>query len=153
MEDTVIICDGGLGEVVVEKLDCVGEDKGFGGGVDNVEATIVVESRSNVKAIAAAEGPGLACAGFVVDEDWAANGANGSGVEVEGVVVIFPGGHIGGEGGLTKEVEGEFRLREQLVPKEVGEGAGEAGEDAEEVGFEGSNGTFGGVAAMDVRRY
>ena len=43
---------------------------------------------------------------------------------------------------MTKEVEGEFRLGKQLVPKEVGEGTGEAGEDAEEVDFEGSGGTL-----------
>ena len=127
MEDAVLVRDGGLGEVVVTKLDCVGEDKGFDEGVDGVEATVVVECSSDLETIAASEGPGLACAGFVVDENWAADGANGSGVKVEEAVVIFPGGHFGGGGGLTKEVEGEFCLGKQLVPKEVGEGAGGRG--------------------------
>ena len=53
-----------------------------------------------------------------------------------------------------KEIEGEFGLREKLlVPKEVGEGFGEAGEDAEEVDFEGLDGTLDGVAAMDAGRH
>ena len=52
---------------------------------------------------------------------------------------------------MTKEVEGEFCLGKKLVPKEVGEGAREASEDAEEVGFEGSNGALGSVTTMDIR--
>ena len=54
---------------------------------------------------------------------------------------------------MTKEIEGKFSLGEKLVPKEVWEGAGETGEDAEEVGLEGSDGALGGIAAMDVRRH
>ena len=54
---------------------------------------------------------------------------------------------------MVKEVEGEFRLGKKLVPKEVGEGAGEAGKDAEEVGFEGLDGELGDVATMDVWRH
>ena len=41
MEGVVLVRDGGLGEVVMAKFDCVGEDKGFGGGVDDMEATVV----------------------------------------------------------------------------------------------------------------
>ena len=41
----------------------------------------------------------------------------------------------------------------KLVPKKVGEGDGETGEDAEEVGFKGLDGALGGVAVMDARRY
>ena len=54
---------------------------------------------------------------------------------------------------MTKEIEGEFGLGEKFAPKEVGEGDGEIGEDAEEVGFGGSDGVLGGVATMDVRRH
>ena len=131
MEDAVFISDGWLGEVVVAEFDRVKEEKSFGGGVDDVEAAVVIEGGSNVEAIAAVKGPGLACAGFVVDEDWAANGADGSGVKVDGSVVGFPGGHFRGQGGLAKEVEGEFCLGKKLVPKEVGGGFGETGKDAE----------------------
>ena len=44
-------------------------------------------------------------------------------------------------------------MGEKLVPKEVWEGAGEASKDAEAVGFEGSDGSLGGIAAMDIRRH
>ena len=83
MEDAFLVCDGGLGEVVVAELDCVGKDRGFGGGVDDVEATVVIEGWSDVEAIATMEGPGRASAMFVVDEVWAANGTNGRGIEIE----------------------------------------------------------------------
>ena len=87
MKDGVFVSDPVLGEVVVMKFGRVREEKGFGGGVDDVEAAVVIEGRSDVEAISAAEGPGLACAGFVVYEDRSANGADGSGVKVEGAVV------------------------------------------------------------------
>ena len=96
MEDVFFVSDSGLGEVVVVEFDRVREDKGFGGGVDNVEAAVVIEGGSDVEAIAATEGPGRACAGFVVDEDWAADEANGSDVKVEGGVVVFPSRHFRG---------------------------------------------------------
>ena len=91
MEDTVSISDSGLCEVVV-------------GGVNNVEATVVLEGRSDVEAIVAAEGPGITRARFVVDNDRVSDGADGSVVEVEGAVIVFPGGHFRAEGGLSKEI-------------------------------------------------
>ena len=102
MEDVVFVSDGGLGEVVVTKFNRVREEKGFGSGFDDVEIAVVIEGWSDVEAIAAAEVPGLACAGFVVYEDGAVDEANGSSVKVEGAVVVFPGGNFGGQGGLTK---------------------------------------------------
>ena len=62
------------------------------------------EGGENVEAIMTAEGPGLACTGFVVDDDRASDRADGSGVKVEGAVIVFTGGHVGGEGGLSKEI-------------------------------------------------
>ena len=41
-------------------------------------------------------------------------------------------------------------MRQKLIPKEVGESFGETGNDAEEVGFEGTDGALGSIAAMDV---
>ena len=43
-------------------------------------------------------------------------------------------------------------MREELVPQEVGEGIVDASKDRKEVGFEGADGAFRYVAAMDVRR-
>ena len=51
-----------------------------------------------------------------MDEYAAADGAEGSGVEVEGAIEVLPCGHEGGNVGLAEEVEGELDLREKLVP-------------------------------------
>ena len=42
MEDEIFISDVGLGEVVVTKFNCVREEKGFGGGVNDVEAVVLI---------------------------------------------------------------------------------------------------------------
>ena len=39
-----------------------------------------------------------------------------------------------------------------MVPEEVGNGVVEASKDCKEVGFEGADGTFSDVAAVDIRR-
>ena len=54
---------------------------------------------------------------LVVDDDQAANWANGGGVKAKGDVKVFPGRHVWGKGGLLKEVQSEFGLREKLVPE------------------------------------
>ena len=73
----------------------------FGGCVNDVEAAIVGECWADVEAIAASVGPGLALAGFVVDDYWATNWAEWCGVKVEGAVEVFPSGYGGGYGGLS----------------------------------------------------
>ena len=88
-----------------------------------------------------------------MDENSAAYGAEGGGVEVEGAVEGFPSREEGRDVGLAEKVEGEFGMREQFVPQVVWEGWRNAGEDTEEVSLEGADGTFGYVAAMDVGRY
>ena len=54
---------------------------------------------------------------------------------------------------MAEEVDQELGLTEELVPKVVGEGGRYAGEDAERVVFEGADGTFGDVAAVDIGGY
>ena len=64
----VFVCDGGLLEVAVTKLDGVRDKEGFGVSIDDLEAAVVVESGSDVEARASAEGLGESCGGFVVDD-------------------------------------------------------------------------------------
>ena len=78
-----------------------------------------------------------------MDDDWAADWANGGGVKVEGTVEVFPGRHVRGKGGMAEEVQGEFGLREELVSEEFGEGIGYTGEDGKEVRFKSVDGAFG----------
>ncbi len=54
---------------------------------------------------------------------------------------------------MAEKVECELCLRQELVPEVVGEGFADAGQNREEVGFEGSDGTLGKVVAMNVWRH
>ena len=65
---------------------------------------------------------------------------------------MFLGRYLRGNGVLTKEVQGEFGLREELVPKEIGEGIKDAGKDGKEVGFKSVDDTFRYIVAMDIWR-
>ena len=47
---------------------------------------------------------------FVVDDDATAGSPNEGGVLVERAIEVFPGVHVGSEGGLAEEVESEFGL-------------------------------------------
>ena len=87
-----------------------------------------------------------------MDDERAANWSDGGGIKVEGAVEVFPGIYIRGKGGLVEEVQGEFGLREELVPEEVGELIGDAGEVRKEVRFKSVDGVFGYVVAMDIRQ-
>ena len=104
MEDVVFVSDSGLGGLAVAEFDSVREEKGLGSGVDYVEATVVFEGGTDVEAIVTTESLGLARTGFVVDDNRVSDGAEGSGVEVEGAVIVFPGGYFRVVGGLAKEI-------------------------------------------------
>ena len=41
---------------------------------------------------------------------------------------------------------------EEMVPEEFGKGVGDASKDCKELVFEGADGTFSNVAAVDIRR-
>jgi hypothetical protein len=62
------------------------------------------------------------------------------------------GGQEGVDAGLAEQIEGDEGLREETVPeveREVAVGAAKAGD---EVIFKRADGTFGGVATVDVGR-
>ena len=64
-----------------------------------------------------------------MDDDRAANWVDGGGIKVEGAIEVLPGRHVRVKGGLAEEVQGEFRLQEELVSQEVGEGIVDVGKD------------------------
>ena len=59
----------GLGEVVMEDLDGVGDQRRLGGGINHAEAAVVVEGWADDEALAAAVVPRAAVAGLGVDDD------------------------------------------------------------------------------------
>ena len=80
MEDSIFVRDGWMREVVVEEFNSVGDEEGFGGCVDDLEAAMVFQGRANIEAFKVAQGSGGSGGGLVIDEDAAANGAKGGGL-------------------------------------------------------------------------
>ena len=71
MDDGVSGCHGWDGEVVVAEVNCVRDAESFGLCVDDTVAAIVFEGDANVETVLAAEVPGAASGGFVVDDNGA----------------------------------------------------------------------------------
>ena len=105
MDEAIYVSGGCLREVVMAELNSVRDKGGFYCGVNYLEAAVVLQGWDDVEAVAGAEGPGVAGGGIVVDGYAASNGAKGGGVEVEGVIEVFPSGNEGGCSGLAEEVE------------------------------------------------
>ena len=105
VDNAVAFSDCWLGEVLVQELDGVGEQECLGGAIDDIEAAIMFECRSNVEPAAAAEVPIFADAWFDVDDDRASNWYQRGGIKVEGAVEVLPCRNCWGESGLLEEVE------------------------------------------------
>ena len=76
----------------------------------------MVERWDNAETFAAAEVPRFSLVGLVVNDDGASDGARRCGIKVERSVVVLPGIHIWGYGGLMQEIKGEFSMRNYLLP-------------------------------------
>ena len=50
-----------------------------------------------------------------MNEDAAAYGDKGGGVEFEGAIELLPSGKEGSDGGMAEKVEGDIGLREEFV--------------------------------------
>ena len=55
MNDLTPFRDSGMGKIIMHELHCVKEEEGLGGGVNYVEAAVVVESGADVEAFLATE--------------------------------------------------------------------------------------------------
>ena len=71
------------------ELDGVANVDNLGGDIYDFVVEVVVEGRSNTEPITGAEVPCLACSGFVVDGNFAFDGAERCGVIVDGTIVVF----------------------------------------------------------------
>ena len=87
-----------------------------------------------------------------MDENACAGGCEGGAVEVEGTVDLCPSGELRVDARAAKKVEGLEGLGEKAVPKVEGKGGIGAAEAGDEVVFERSDCTFGGIPAMHVGR-
>ena len=58
MEESIFVRDGWMCEVVVAEFNSVGDEKGFVGGVDDLEAAVVFQGGANVESVVGAEVPG-----------------------------------------------------------------------------------------------
>jgi hypothetical protein len=83
-------------------------------------AVVMLQGDANVESIRAAEVPGAASGWLIVGDDraWEKRG----GIVVKGAIEVFPGGHAWCDGGLVEEVECQFCLLKEQVPKVTGEG-------------------------------
>ena len=93
MDNAIALADGGLGEIVMHKLNGVRKQECFGVGMGYVEAALVVECWTDVEAFAAAEVPRYSRGWLVVDYDCIPHGSDGCGIKVEGSIVVLPGRH------------------------------------------------------------
>ena len=120
VDDAVALADCWLGEVIIQELDGVREQECLGGAIDDVEAAVMFECRSNVEPAAATEVPSFADAWFVVDDDGASNRSQRGGIKVEGAVEVLPCRHCWGESGLSEEDESELGLGEEMILEKAG---------------------------------
>ncbi len=85
-------------------------------------AVVMLQGDTIVESVRAAEVPGAASGWLIVGDDRAAKWEERAGIEVEGAIEVFPGGHAWCDGGLAEEVECQLCLWKEQVPKVAGEG-------------------------------
>ena len=112
VDDAILRRDGGLCQVEMAELDCIGEEGGLGLAIHEMITTVVVEGRVNVEGFARAKLPRLTVVWFGVDEDLAPERSDRSGVIIVGAMEVLPGGDVRRKGGLKKRVDRELSLRE-----------------------------------------
>ena len=115
-------CDGRDGEVVMTEVDRVGDKEGLGFGIDDAMAAAMLQGDTNVESVRAAEVPGAASGWLIVGDDGAAEWEEKGGIVVKGAIEVFPGRHAWRDRGLAEEVECQFCLWKEQIPKVMGEG-------------------------------
>ena len=91
MDNVIALADGGLGDVVVHKLNGFRKQECFGDSIGYMESVVVADFWTDVGAFAAKEVPISSCGWLFLDYYWTPHGADGCGIKVEGSIVVLPG--------------------------------------------------------------
>jgi hypothetical protein len=132
------------------KFNRVRDDLALGVAPYKLEAVVRVECRTNVEIILGTEVPRAAVGWFSMNEHATAHWSKQHLVEVKRSLEVLPRGDPEVECRLSEEIEGKFCLGKEEVPKVWGKGWIHPGQDGDEVGFEGSDGPLGAVAAVHI---
>ena len=91
MDNVVFGSECGLANIRVTVLHIVTDDIGFGGCIQYIMASLVVEGRAYDVSITSEEIPRLDCVGLVVYADTVAGRTNWGGIVVKRAVEVLPG--------------------------------------------------------------
>jgi hypothetical protein len=91
VDNVVDWCNSWDGEIVVMKVDCVGDAEGLGFGIDDAMAAVMLEGDTKVESVRAVEVPGAVDGWLVVGDDEAAEWQERGGIIVEGLIDVCPG--------------------------------------------------------------
>ena len=129
------------------------DDAGASGGLHpDVVAAVVSHCRANVEAFACVWGPGGAVFGADVGEDFGAGWGKWRPVEVKLAVELCIGGEVGVDARGAEEIQGDYCLGNEFVPEVEWEGGIDRAKTSNEVVFEGLDGSFGFVSAVEASR-
>ena len=140
-------------EMVMPEFQCIGDAGALGLFGDYVLAAVVIVCHSDIPRCFAAKVPRVTIARLLVRDDTAAERSNWCRIVVERSMEAFPGRLGWVERGLTQKVKGEFRLRDEEIPQISRVIRSNAGEDRQEMGLEGADGSLSSIAAVDVGWY
>jgi hypothetical protein len=84
-------CDSRDGEVVMMKVNCVGDAEGRGFGIDDAMAAVMLKGDANIESIRSVEIPGETGGWLVVDDKGAAKLQERGGIVVKGAIEVCPG--------------------------------------------------------------
>ncbi len=117
MNDSVLLGRGWDGKVGVAELDCVRDDLAFGVSIEKLEAAVGVHGWTNVETILSTRVPGSVGCWLGMDEDPASHRTKWCLVEIKRPLKELPFTDSRVDCRLTKQIEGEFGLREKKTPK------------------------------------
>jgi hypothetical protein len=139
------------GKIGMMEFNCIGDDLALGVCIDKLEAAVGIHGWTNVEAVLGTKIPRASGCRFGMDVDPTTNWTQWCLVEIKRPLKELPCTDSRVEHGLSKEIESEFCLWEQEIPKIRWKRCIGAGQDCQEVVLEGANGPLCPIAVMHGR--
>jgi hypothetical protein len=142
------MCDGGIGDTFVLKLDCAG----YTFALDVLDMTIVCAIMfwqcEEIPSLDQMICPCSAFVSFLMHLGFTSHWSKWHFVLIKGFAEMCVCQNIGGGIRLSNQIDPDFGLLEQLIPKVWWKVVGYTSKDAEEMGCKGAYGYLGCVASM-----